>query len=190
MLAGTPPAGRPHVSPAWTGCTRRTGTPRRPGCARRRRPSAPPGPAGPRRAHRPPRDRAPPRRRPRYCPRPHPAKRVGGRLSPDPRSAREVPGAGEAEESVAGDADRDQAEQERPERLLEHLVQRDVEAARLLRVVGDGGVAEEPADDGEGDALGHVAGLAERDVRPARLAAVALGVEVLAELLGPGHPDL
>ena len=71
-------------------------------------------------------------------------------------------------------------EQHLAERLLEHLVQRLVEAAGLLGVVGDGGVEEQAADDRDGDALGDVADLAEQQVRLAGLAALALGGQVLA----------
>ena len=49
----------------------------------------------------------------------------------------EVAGPGEAEEPVAADPDRDREQQHRAERLVQHLVQRLVEAAGLLRAVVD-----------------------------------------------------
>ena len=70
-------------------------------------------------------------------------------------------------------------EQERAEGLVEHLVQRLVEVARLAGVVGDRGVQDQAADDGDGDALADVADLAEHQVRLAGLAGLALGGEVL-----------
>ena len=94
---------------------------------------------------------------------------------------------GEAEQPVAADPDRDHAEQQRPERLLQHLLQRLVQPAGLLRVVGDGGVHEQYTDDADGDALGAVPDLAEPDVRRPGLAAVALRAQVLLEPLGPGQ---
>src|SRR4051794_4543570 len=106
--------------------------------------------------------------------------------SPGPSAlSGEVPRPGEAEESVAADADRDREQEHRAERLVEHLVQRLVETAGLLGTVVDRGVDEQYPDHADGDALGDVPDLAEQAVGVARLAATALGVEVLEELLAP-----
>src|SRR5262249_10316324 len=155
------------------------GTHRRPVSGRRRPPTSPPWPAAPPAPRRPVRARAPPRP-PRASSWHEPSTAVNPPGTDSPRRcgwpnarsttrtswtiakvlAGEVCCAGEAEESVAGDADRDHAEQERPERLLEQRPEGLVEAAGLLRVVGDGGVQEQHADQADGDALGAVADLA------------------------------
>src|SRR5688500_8863775 len=90
---------------------------------------------------------------------------------PKSGSARQVSGPREAEQAVAGDARGDRQQQELAERLLQHLVQRHVQAPGLVGFVGVGGVAEQAADDRDRNALGHVAGLAEPDVRLADVAA-------------------
>ena len=74
--------------------------------------------------------------------------------------------------------ERHQGEQDRAERRVVDGAQRVVQAAGLVGVVGDGRPAEQPADDGEGDALDDVADLAEPDDPVADTAG-----EVLGELL-------
>ena len=80
-----------------------------------------------------------------------------------PRSHPGVARASEAEESVDDEAGADDPEDDRPERQLSESVQRSIQAAGGLGVVGQGGDDEQGAGDGDGDPLGDVAHDAERD---------------------------
>jgi hypothetical protein len=73
------------------------------------------------------------------------------------RSPIQVPRPREAEDAEAGEAQADRGEQHRAERLLEHLGECLVKAARLVRLVGDGGVTEQGAGSGELSKYGELA---------------------------------
>src|SRR4051794_9709067 len=109
---------------------------------------------------------------------------VSNTASPVPLTVK-VPSPREAEQPEARESDGDQHQHRRTERLLEQLVQRLVEPAGLLRVVGDRGVQEQHPDDRDRDALADVADLAEGEVGLAVLAGLALGVQVGVEPLAP-----
>src|SRR5690606_302510 len=76
-------------------------------------------------------------------------------------------------------ADAEQASQHGPEGLVEHDAQGFVEAAGLLRFMGDCRVGEESGDEEQRDPLGGIADLAAPDVRRTGVAALALSVDVL-----------
>ena len=81
-----------------------------------------------------------------------------------------MPRPGKAEQPVAGDAEADRDQQHLPERLLQHGLERLVEPAGLLRVVGEGRVAEQAADEGDDGARGIV----EEGARELALAAASV----------------